>query len=231
MRLDLPARLHTVDLREFGISALVAAVALFIAAMAMLNQNVADLRQSITWVEQSYVVQKRLDAVNNRLAGVEMTVRGYALTGDPAFLRRHRKTHDYLAVVMHELHDMAAVEPALLADYTELEKAVGLHEALYSSLIGLGPRQQAAVAEAITNPAKRQFNERAINALNHMEAIEQRLLAERHAVAELRARRTYGLALGIAALAVLLGSVGFALTLFGQRRNRDPRARQQEPSP
>jgi len=221
MRVDLATRLHSMDLREFGVSALLAAVVLFVAAMAMLNHNVIEIRQSITAVEQSYVVQKQLDAVNNRLAGVEMTVRGYALTGDPAFLRRHRKTHGQLGDVMQALRKLAAVEPALQGDFAELETAVALHEALYDTLIEQGPQHQAVVAEAITNPAKRRFNERAINALNHMEVLVQRLLAGRHAVAERRAWNTYCVALGIAALAVALGSLGFALTLFGRPRQAE----------
>lgn len=218
MRVELSARLHRMDLREFGVSALAVAVVLFIAAMAMLNQNVAQLRRSFSWVEQSYAVQKRLDTVKNQLAGVEMTVRGYTLTGDPAFLRRHRKVHSKLVVVMHDLHDLVATEPALQDDYAELERAVALHEALYDSLIGQGPQHQAVVAEAITNPAKRKFNERANTALNRMEATEQRLWANRHADAERDAHTTYAIALAIAGLALLSGSLGFALTLFGHPR-------------
>ena len=222
MRVDLPARLHRMELREFGVSALVAAVVLFVAAMAMLNQNVAQLRRSFTWVEQVYAVQKRFDAVNSRIVGVEMTVRGYALTGDPAFLLRHRKAHSNLVVLMRNLRDLAATETALQADFAELEKAVALHEALYDSLIGQGPQHQAVVAEAIANPAKRRFNERVVQALVRMEATEQRLWAERHAAAERDAQWTYAIALGIAGLAFLAGSLGFALTLFGRPRSRPP---------
>lgn len=218
MRLDLSSRLHTLDLREFGVSALAAAMVLFGAAMVMLNENVTQLRRSFAWVEQVHAVQKQIDAVNNRLAGVEMTVRGYTLTGDPAFLRRHRNTHGRLVVAMRDLRDLAASEPALQADFAELRTAVALHEALYDTMIGLGPRQQAVVAEAITNPAKRRFNGRAIDALNRMEATEQRLWAKRHTDAEREARATYAIAIGVAGLALVVGSMGFALTLFGRRR-------------
>jgi len=219
MRESLAVRLHTIDLREFGVSALVAAVALFVAAMAMLNQNVVEIRQSFTWVERAHAVQTRIDTINARLAGVEMTVRGFALTGDPMFLRRYNQTHGYLTAAMRELHNLATVEPALQADEADLEMAVARHGALYGSLIGLGPQRQSIVAEAITDPAKRRLTAGVINALNRMEAIEQRLLAERHADAEHRARTTYRLAFGIAGLAFLAGSLGFALTLFGRRRS------------
>jgi CHASE3 domain sensor protein len=229
MRVDLSSRLHSVNLPEFGVSALIAAVVMFVAAMAMLNQNVTQLRRSFGWVEQVYAVQKRIDAVNNRLSGVELTVRGFALTGDPAFLRRYRNTHGYLIAAMRELHDLTAADTALQADYAELERAVALHEALYGSLIGQGPQHQAVVAEAITNPAKRQFNGRAIQALNRMEATEQRLWAKRQADAERDARTTYAIALGIAGLAFLTGSLGFALTLFGRRHS--PLAVRAESSP
>lgn len=226
MRLNLPDRLYNIDLREFGISALVAALALFVAAMAMLNQNVSQLRQSFVWADQAHAIQKRIDDVNNLMNCVELTVRGYALTGDPAYIRRHHNTLANLMTVMRELRALTAVEPALRPDYADLEKAVAQHEALYSSLIG---QNQAVIADAISSPAKRHFKERANAALTGLETMEKKRVALRLSQAERDARATYATAIGVAALAFLIGTLGCALTLFGLRRTRDPQMPKEEP--
>jgi CHASE3 domain sensor protein len=213
-----PSRdVHSVDLRELGISALFAAVVLFVAAMAMLNENVNHLRESFTWVEQARTVQKQIDAVNNRLNGIEMTVRGYALTGDTAFQRRHRTTRGYLVTALRALRNATSDEPALRAEYAKLEMAVASHEALYDTLIVLGPERQSVVAEAITSPQKRRYNQQAIAALDRMEAVALKFMADRHSEAERKAQMTYRLAIGIAVFAFFVGSCGFALALFGRR--------------
>lgn len=224
MRSDLSTFLQRIDLREFGISALFAAMVLFITAMVMLDQNVSQVRTSFSWVERAYQVQKQIDAVNNRMAGVEMTVRGYALTGDPAFIQRHQRSHAYVVKGLVELGRLIGNEPALKADYAALKLAVGKHETLYGALIGLGPDRQALVAQAITDPEKRAIQKAAIDALNRIEATELRLMAERRAKIEEGARLTYGIALSVASLAFLTGTLGFALVLFGKRQAAQLRA-------
>lgn len=224
MRSDLTTYLQRIDLREFGISALFAAMVLFITAMVMLDQNVSQVRTSFSSVERAYQVQKQIDAVNNRMAGVEMTVRGYALTGDPAFIERHQRSHAYVDAAIADLGRLIGSDTALEADYAALKLAVGRHEDLYGSLIGIGPDRQALVAQAITDPNKRAIQKAAIDALNRIEATELRLMAERRAKVEDGARMTYGIALAVAALAFLTGTLGFALVLFGKRQAVRPHA-------
>lgn len=231
MRLDPVARLHAMDLREFGVSALFAAVVLFVAAMVMLNQNVVQLRRSFDWVERAHVIQKRIDDVNNSMNSVEMTVRGFALTGDLRFLERYKKMHAVLMGAVKDLDDLAMVETALRPAIKALQTAVDGHEALYGTLIGHGPAEQAIVAEAITNPSKRLFSAKANNVLSRMEHMERRLFEARYAEAEREAAVTYRVAIGIAGLAFLTGTLGFALALFGRRHDHGEGAGMREIRP
>lgn len=218
MRPALQFNLPAIDLREFGISALFAAVVLFVAAMVMLNQNVVQLRESIAVAEHAHRVQKRIDDVNVLTNNVEMTVRGYALTGDARFLARHRKTHDALLAAVNELDGLTLDEPALRPAFLGVRQAVDLHETLYGSLIGHGPNEQAIVAEAITNPAKRRFREMIMTNLTALERTEAELAAASNDAAERDVRQTNMTALAVAAFAFLCGIAGFSLTLFGKRQ-------------
>lgn len=216
--MNLKAWRQSIDLREFGVSALLAAVVLFVAAMVMLDTNVAQLRHSFAQSEQAYAIQKQIVAVGGRMNGVEMTVRGYALTGDPKFLERYRQCRDDVLRAMGELRGFTAAEPALQPDFAVLESAVARHRALYARLIGHGPDRQDVVAEAISNPDKRRHSARANNALSRIETTQLRLQRERRTTAEREAQKTYGLAIAIAGVAFLTGTLGFALTLFGRQR-------------
>ncbi len=210
--------LHRIDLRELGMPVLFAAVVLFVTAMAMLSRNVSQLNESYRWVEKSNAILKGMYAVELKIAGVEMTVRGYALSSNPIFVRMHRQNHDKLLAATRALGDLIADEPALKADYARLRDLVAKHDALYLSLIALGPGHQDVVSDAITSPSQRYPRTAAVAALNKMRTLEQNILARRQHVAEEKARSTYHLALGIAVFAFLTGTLGFTLTLFGRRR-------------
>jgi CHASE3 domain sensor protein len=218
MRPALQFNLPALNLREFGISALFASVVLFVAAMVMLNQNVGQLRQSIAVADLAHRIQKRIDDINNLTNNVEMTVRGYALTGDARFLTRHQKTHDALLDAVNDLDELTMSEPALRPAFIGLHNAVDLHENLYGSLIGHGPGEQAVVVEAITNPAKRRFREMITANLTALERTEAGIAAAHHAAAEREVRQTNLTAFAVAAFAFLCGVCGFSLTLFGKRQ-------------
>ncbi len=211
------SRLRHIDLREFGISILLAAAVLFTAAMVMLSRNVSQLSESYGWVEKSNDILQGISSVELSIAGVEMTVRGYALTSNDMFIRMHRLNHTKLLRVTKTLGDLVASEPDLQPDFATLRGLVDQHEALYSSLIALGPGHQAAVAEAITNAIKRHDRRVVAAMLNQMRARAQGVLVRRQREAEQRAKATYRQAIAIAALAFLAGTLGFAMTLFGRR--------------
>jgi CHASE3 domain sensor protein len=211
-------RIDRINMRELGVSVLFAAAVLFVAAMVMLSRNVSQLNESYGWVEKSDAILKSLYRVELKITGVEMTVRGYALSSNPMFVRMHRENHDKLMAATKALGDLIASEPALKADYVRLRDLVAKHDALYTSLIALGPGHREAVTDAITSPAKRYPRAAAVATLGEMRVLEQAILAQRQRNAEEKARSTYRLALGISLFAFLAGTLGFTLTLFGRRR-------------
>jgi CHASE3 domain sensor protein len=212
------SRLHRIDFRELGMSVLFAAIVLFVAAMIMLSRNVSQISESYGWVEKSNTVLQRLYAVELKIWGVELTVRGYAISQNPIFIRAYQRNRGTLIQTAKELGDFVQSEPALQADYSKLRKLILQHDALYSSLIALGPGHQDVIAEVITNSSKRQPRSLAVATLGEMRNIEQHLLAERQSAAEYKAKATYRLAIGIAGLAFFSGTLGFTLILLGRRR-------------
>ncbi|MDR3527732.1 MAG: CHASE3 domain-containing protein [Rhizomicrobium sp.] len=209
-------RLFEVDPREFGISALFAAVVLFVAAMAMLGRNVEQLRESFADSERSAAVLRQIDQVHINITGTELTVRGFALSGDPVFVSYHKHIHKELVIAMTALGELVRDTPDLQADFVSLEKQVAEHEAIYTELLADGAAGRQKVAEAITNPAKRRSRGAVLALLVHMDAQENALLTERRQAAEAKAGRTFALAIGIAIFAFVAGTIGFALTFFGR---------------
>jgi CHASE3 domain sensor protein len=218
MSSELHGRFDRIDLRELGMSVLFAAIVLFVAAMVMLSRNVSQISESYGWVQKSNTVLQRLYAVELKIWGVEMSVRGYAISQDAMFLHVYRYNRDKLVEKTKSLGYLVQSEPALQADYDKLSRLIRQHDALYNSLVALGPGHRDIIAEAITNASKRQPRNLAVATLNEMRNKEQHLLAERQSAAEHRAKSTYRLAIGIAGLAFLAGTLGFTLTLFGRRR-------------
>lgn len=214
MAVDPIRRLIDIDARELGISALFAAVVLFVAAMAMLSRNVAQLRDAFFISEQSQLLLRQMDQVHMKLTGTEMIVRGYALSGDPVFLNYYRETHGKLIVSVASLGEQVRNEPTQKADFDELEKRVEAHQVLFASLLK-APRE--VVADAITNPEKRRARDAVLALLDRMDAREDTLLEARRYDAENKAKRTFGLAIGIAIFAFIAGTVGFGLTFTGRR--------------
>lgn len=212
------SRFHRIDLRELGMSVLFAAIVLFVAAMVMLSRNVSQISESYGWVEKSNTILQRLYAVELKIWGVEMSVRGYAISQNKMFARTYQFNRDKLSQATKTLGALVQSEPALQADYDKLHKLILQHDALYNSLIALGPGHQDVIAEVITNPSKRQPRNLAMTTLNEMRNKEQSLLSERQSAAEHKAKATYRLAISIAGLAFLAGTLGFTLTLFGRRR-------------
>lgn len=223
-------RLNHIDMRELGMSVLFAAIVLFVAAMVMLSRNVSQISESYAWVEKSNAVLQRLYAVELKIWGVEMTVRGYAISQNPIFVQVYRYNRASLFEKTKALGDQIQSEPPLQADYDKLRKLLLQHDVLYSSLMALGPGHQDIIAEVITNPSKRQPRTLAVATLTNMRNKEQSLLAERQSAAEHKAKATYRLAITIAGLAFLAGTLGFTLTIFGRRREELADVRRHAPS-
>jgi len=205
-------------LREMGTPTLFAAIVLLLSGMALLGANVSELRNSYAWVQRSNAVLLQIAEVDSKLVGVEMTVRGYALTDDPAFLRRQRYERDHAMMAMDKLAALMADHPRRLVRVADLRTLVSKRLALYASLSGLGPGHAKGVAAAITDPQKRNDMLAVRLGLNDLRDNELKLLTARQEESARQATHTYKLATAFVVLAFLFSALGLVFTLYGRRR-------------
>ena len=212
---------HRGYLRQIGSPVLIAAVVLLLSGVLLLGANVAALRKSSAVVDRTNRALLQIAEVDVKLVGVEMTVRGYALTDDPAFLHYQLYERSHVTAAMDRLATLVAGEVSQAKLFAQLRVLVAKRLTLYAYLSGLGPGHAKEVAAAITDPEKRQVMANARQTLVDLRDRELKLLAERQAAATLQATHTYELAIGIVVLAFLFSALGFALMLYGRSAQRD----------
>jgi two-component system, LuxR family, sensor kinase FixL len=214
----IKARLQHGHLRQAGTSCLFGAVVLLLSGMMLLGANVSKLRDSYNWIQRSNAVLLQIAEVDAKLVGVEMTVRGYALTDDPAFLRYQKYEREHVTAAMDKLAALIGADASHAASFGLLKSLVAKRLALYTYLSGLGPGHAQEVAAAIRDPAKRDDMLNARVLLVHFRDQEMRLLAERQNAAAEQAAGSYELAFVIVVLAFVLSAMGFAFMLYGRGR-------------
>ena len=203
-------------LRQLGIPTLFAAIALLLSAILLLSVNVSALRESLAWVRRSNEVLMRLYDVNDDVIGNEMSSRGYALTNDPSFLQFQRDEQKDLAVAIASLRSLVARDPSQVRRFEDMRGAIAVRVDFFRRLMALGPNHAKEVGDAISAPANRASMRRARLAVDAFRAGEVKLLEERQFTAAREATQTFTLAVGIVALAFLLGGLGFALSIYGR---------------
>ena len=202
--------------RRLGMPALVIAVAMLVAAVLLLGVNVSALRGSFEWVQKSDDILLEISEVENAVIGHELTVRGYALSNDPVFLRYEDSERGHIARAMHRLAALASGDPQQTRLESDLQRSIARHTAVFSQLTALGPGHAADVARAIRDPAKRSVMAAARDGIEAFRTAELAILAQRQARAARQASRTYGLAVGIVMAAFLLGGLGVFVSQFGR---------------
>jgi CHASE3 domain sensor protein len=210
-------RLQRGHLRQAGTSCLFGAVVLLLSGMMLLGANVSKLRGSYAWVQRSDTVLLQLAEVESRLVGVEMTVRGYALTDDPVFLRYQKPEHEHLLMAMDKLATLLSGDASRTALFRQLQDKTAKRLALYAYLSALGPGHAQDVAAAIRDRAKRNDMNMAHDLIRLLRDKELKLLAVRQDATAQQATRSYELAFVIVVLAFVLSALGFAFLLYGRR--------------
>jgi len=207
-------------LRQIGTPLLFGAVVLLVSAMAMLGDNVSQMRRGYAWVQRSNAALLDIAEINTQVMGIDMTVRGYALTGDPVFLRYEADNRKLLGNAIDDFASLMEGEPGHSVSIAALRALVARHETVFSRLSELGPGHAADVAATITDPAKREARYAVQRALTALHADELKLLAARRTAAERQASRTFYIAFGIVFFAFVASALGFALVLHGRYGGR-----------
>lgn len=193
------------------------AIVLLVSATLMLGVNISALRGSLDGMEHSQQVLNNVATLENGLMGYELTVRGYALTGDPSFIsmqkagaaRRQKAIANLTRLVTHDSDHVGALHSALAG--------IERHTATYEKLAGTGASQVAIVAKTILDPAVRANTLRTRTSLAYLRDTEMRKLADRQRDITSQLFRAFFLAITIIVAAFLLGGIGVWASQIGRR--------------
>ncbi len=211
-------------LRETGLPMLVVSLVLFVSAMTLLGANVSELRQGYARVQHSNEALLELEAVNSDILRLEMTVRGYALSGDPNYLTWKQMGASVLQDRVAAFDSMFRDDATQMANLKTLKALLGEHRAFFDDLTRRARSDRGRVIADIVAYSKRVGRRGIENQLLAMRAYEMKALAQQQVLAETRVVSAYRYAIGMSAAALLLAGVGFALLVHDRRtiRRRRP---------
>lgn len=208
-------------LREMGLPMLVVSLVLFVSAMTLLGANVSELRRGYARVQQANEALLELETVNNDILRIEMTVRGYALSGDPIYLT-------WKQMAESGLHDRVAGFDTIFGDnqranVRELKRLLAEHCFFFDRLAERVPKERDAVVAAVVAYGKNVGRKRIEDLLLVMRSAEMKNLAQEQVLAENRVVNAYFYAIGMSAAALLFAGFGFALLVHDRRGRRGRR--------
>jgi len=207
-------------LRELGLPTLFGAAVLFFSATMLLGANISAMRGNLIWIERTQQVLQEISIAESAVVGDELTVRSYALTGDPRFLVYETRGRNKLAASIARLEKLAAAEPGGTKRMRTIAESVRRHTELYTSVTGMGPDKAAIVGRFINDDAKRAVTFAARRALADYRADELRILGERQQNLTRQLSQAFLLAIGIIVAAFVLGGLGLLMTRWGMQTKR-----------
>ena len=188
------------------------AVVLLLCAITLMGTSYTRFRETNAEVHRATSVLLQIAEVDSKLVGMEMTVRGYALTDDPVFLKRENYERIHLVSAMQQLDRLIAQESSQRESFAHLRAVVAKRMALYAYLSGLGSDRVREVARVITDTDKRREMLSGRLALNALRDRELKLLQDRQAVQERDAWHTFLIVISIIAAAFVLGGIGLLVS-------------------
>lgn len=207
-------------LRELGLPTLFGAVVLLVSATLMLGANVSALRGNLASMDHAQRVLTNLDQLEASVLSEEMTVRGYALTGDARFLEYQQNERNRSRMSLAELKKLETAEGSRAAEFAAVERSTSQHREIFGSLPLNGPDRATVVARAIVDDgirANMRATRRTMETLRTAELSD--LSARQHDITN-QLERAFFLAVGIIIAAFLLGGVGVWAALLKAPQNR-----------
>lgn len=195
-------------LRELGLPTLFGAVVLLCSATLLLFVNVAALRGSLDAIDHSQKVLNLIADLETGVLGDQLSVRGYALTGDARFLTYHETEKAKCEAARAELLQLTESEPRHASAYRAAMQNVLWHIETFAKLSGNGPERAAVVAKAIVDPVIRSKMRNTRNGLAALRKQEMGDVAERQRLMADQITRAFVLAAGIIVVAFVLGGIG-----------------------
>lgn len=207
-------------LRELGIPSLLVALVLFVSAMTLLGTNVSEMRAAYGRVQQSNEAILQAAMVNTDILRVEMIVRGYALSGDPVYLRWQEEAERNLRARVAGFGPLFSATADERADVAALRGLIEEHIAYFDRLARQVPVDRQRVITEIVDYGKQAKRRPIEDLLVDMRADLAQRLAGQQEDAEARVIGAYRYAIGISAVALLFGALGFALLIHNRGAGR-----------
>lgn len=210
-------------LRELGLPALAVSLVMFVSAMTLLSANVSELRHSYANMQRSSEALLVLETIANDVLRVEMTVRGYLLSGDEVYLTWKdlgaARMHDQLQTAANLLNDDSKQRDNL----NKLSALLAGHCAYFDALAKRAPRERETVIAEIVAYGRRVGRRPIELQIAAMRSREIKELALEQRQAEKRVVGAYHSALGLSAAALLFAGIGFSLLVHDRRHKRQQR--------
>ncbi len=166
-----------------------AGVAIIVAVGAAALQSTAATVASAAWVAHTLEVRADLAAALARLADVEASARGYVITGDDRFLQPYDSAKLDLVPLMARLNSLTADNPAQRLRLDSLQALIPPRLGRLQRIIDVRRRQGAAAAAgAVAAGEGRALMDEIRRLVARMQDQEQRLLADRSAALQAKAR-------------------------------------------
>jgi two-component system sensor kinase FixL len=200
-----------------GTGALLAGAVMLCLAALLVSVNVSQLRSSFGWERHTDNVLLQLERERQALLQAESAARAYVLGGGAEALDTFRGAHADAARRMVALGQLTADNPAQVSRLRILGPLVATRLARLSQTSSARPVQTSDPLAARVLAAKVRQSERLMETigiqLDDFRATEIALLAQRQVDADLRARRSIGLAIVTALIALALAASGIHLLL------------------
>jgi len=207
-------------LSELGVPALIVSLVLFTSAMVLLGANLSELRTGYARLQRSNEALVQLAMVNTDILRVEMTARGYVLSGDPAYLVWLKMARDGVHQRLGTLDAVFSDDEDQRGDARMLRRLVDAQNDYFESLTRRMAGEREAVIAEIVDYSKKVKRRPIENLLTDLRGDELREIAVRQVEAERRVVGAYRYAIGISSLALIFGALGFALILHDRRTRR-----------
>jgi CHASE3 domain sensor protein len=209
-----------VHLRELGLPILFGAIVLLVSATLMLGVNISALRGNLASIDHSQQMLTQISQVEIERLGLELTVRGYALTGDKLFLKIQQEVDGRREAALSKLERLIQADPLHAAEYRKLMADLRTHATTFDKMMTLGPDRTAVVARAVVDPQMRTWKYAIRDDLAHLRAVELDDIAARQRDITSQMFRAFFLAVAIIVAAFLLGGVGVWASQIGGPERR-----------
>lgn len=201
-------------LRELGLPVLFGAAVLLFSATMLLGVNISSVRSNVEWIQKNQQILLGVSEAEAGVVGEQLTVRSYALTGNPRFLKYQLTERLRTALAMTSIEALAASDPGEAAQVHKLRALVDAHMALWQRFRGVGPDRAQILAKAIDDDKLREVMLGTRKALAEYRTDKVRAISERQAMLTNDLQRAFFLSVGIIVVAFLLGAAGVAAAQF-----------------